>query len=747
MQHSLPDTQRINFARILEKDLRTEQDREGVSPDAAFLRVGLRTLGFDPDEGYITDGPLDCGFDFINVTQEEASVFQAKSVIFQGGVPLNDKFDATYLGDLRRIISVIQNLENLPEEANKKVTSALTSMRNEVNRRALALNPQTEDIIPILDNELSLQVTSVSQNATPIYKISIYFLGLAHSFTSQAQAEFDSLTNVPLIMSGRVKIEVSIIPVFIDDLLSEKWQQRNTDWKDREGKKREEIHLSVVGEAIVESKSAVFFTRAYDLVQAYEDYGYQIFEPNVRCELKESKVNQAIKRTITTREGRREFRHLNNGITLVCTGYTGKQRDRKIISFAARRPGVVNGLQTVKSLHDAFRRLPQEDQIDFKENCLILCRLHQEGSVSRLEQLVKATNNQNPMKARNLKSNDPEQAAYETIFANLNWFYERKQGAWDAFKSDPRGWRGLSGKRPEAFQISNSRLFRVVDNDDIAQSWLAFIGFSTEAINDKRTLFDQDNHYNLIFLRKTARHGFDYEFKLTLDSDVHKDSAVGSPSAHLLLAASLCRQAADLFAVGRRENRDNSIIRLQLVGKNRDEQDRALEGDDGYQINKLIRGMLTLFVEFIGFIMFRSLQDNVHSFGGNLLENGSFASLVENLDGQEMIRRHAESDYAKNDLLPILFASFEHCVKQLYESNWLRSYNDAVVKNKFIYSPRTRKQLLNELLELDKRFSRGEVVRSWADGFNEAKGVFSHVRNVLLKPTNKSIAYTNRFSS
>ena len=604
-------------------------------------------------------------------------------------------------------------------------------MRNEVNRRALILASRGD--ARATNDPDTTKLPDRRDLDPPEYKITVYFLGLAKGFTPQAEAEFAKITAMPPIMSGRVKIEVSVIPVFIDDLLSEKWQQRNVDWRDREGKKREEVSFSVVGEAIVEPKSAVFFTRAYDLVQAYEDYGYQIFEPNVRCELKESKVNRAIKNTITTREGRREFRHLNNGITVVCTGYTAKQRDKKTYAFVARKPGVVNGLQTVKSLHDAFRRLPQEDQVDFQENCLILCRLHQEGSVSRLEQLVKATNNQNPMKARNLRSNDPEQTAYETIFGNLGWFYERKQGAWDAFKADPRGWRGLAGKRADAFQINGSKKYRVVDNDDVAQSWLAFIGFSTEAINDKRTLFDQDNHYSLIFLRKTARHGRDYDFRLTLDSDVHKEATDGSPEPQMLLVAWLCREAADHFAVGRKENRDDTIARLQLVGKSRDEQDRALEGDHTYQINKIIRGMLTLFVEFMGFVMFRSLGDDLHSCGGRLLDNGSFARMATHFDAAEMTRRYRHEDFRKDDLLPILFAAFEHCVKQLYESNWLRAYNDAAVKNKFIYSTRTRGELLEELVELDKRFSRGEWVRSWADGFNEAHGVFAHVRNVLMK--------------
>lgn len=242
----------------------------------------------------------------------------------------------------------------------------------------------------------------------------------------------------------------------------------------------------------------------------------------------------------------------------------------------------------MKSLHDAFRRLPFDDQSDFRENCLVLCRVHQEGAVKRPEQLVKATNNQNPMKPRNLRSNDPEQIAFETLFANSGWFYERKQGAWDAFKADPRAWRGLNGKRPESFNASGKR-YRVVDNDLVGQNWLAFIGYSTEAINEKRTIFDKDEYYTLIFLKKTIQHGFDYGLRLTLDSRVWAEAENGSPAPDAMLSAYLCREVADYLALGRRENRDSAISRLGLNTKTRDEQDRALDSDPEYQKQKILR--------------------------------------------------------------------------------------------------------------------------------------------------------------
>jgi hypothetical protein len=61
----------------------------------------------------------------------------------------------------------------------------------------------------------------------------------------------------------------------------------------------------------------------------------------------------------------------------------------------------------------------------------------------------------------------------------------------------------------------------------------------------------------------------------------------------------------------------------------------------------------------------------------------------------------------------------------------MSAYNDAPVKSKFIYSAQTRKLLLEELVELDKRFGRTEWVRDWADGFNEKKGVFKYIDSIL----------------
>lgn len=282
---TLPEAQFENFSKVLETEMGKEQEDEGIGPEEAFLRVALKTYGFDPDDGYQTDGAYDCGFDFVYVTQEETSIFQSKTLSYESGLPSSEYLDASYLSDLRRIVEVLNDLDHIPREANRTLIEALTSMRSELARRALlpASLSDYEDGTDVLDEEHE-------------YRVNIYFLGLAKGFSAQAEEEFARFSVTAPIKYGDVRLTVAMHPIFISDILSTKWQQRNVDWKDKAGKKREDITIHVSGEAIMEAKSAIFFAPAYDLVQAYEDFGYQIFEPNVRCELKESKVNQAIKK-------------------------------------------------------------------------------------------------------------------------------------------------------------------------------------------------------------------------------------------------------------------------------------------------------------------------------------------------------------------------------------------------------------------------------------------------------------------
>lgn len=708
----IPQSQQVNFLKVLEGMLFREQEEEQSTPEAAFLSAGIKILGYDEGDGHLTDGPKDYGFDYLHIRTENCTIFQSKSLNYSSGLDGGALIGPSYLDDIRQIKEVIANLDAIPLDCNRHVSRALTALKNEISRQSLQ------------------RLADKAESEPPKYSISIVLLAMGEKFTPQAESEFRMLEN-SVFSYADVDVDVTVTPIFIGDLLEQLWTQRNDDWRDRRGVKKDQIVLNVVGDVIKDSKTAVFYAKAYDFVEAFDSLGYQIFEPNVRSEIKSSKVNRAIRDTVSTRPGRKDFRHLNNGITVVCDGYSPRGPKQKPIAFEIRKPGVVNGLQTVKSMHDAYRKLKHEDQRDFQDNCLVLCRLHQPDSVRRIEDLIKATNNQNPMKPRNLKSNDPEQRAFEALFAGVGWFYERKEGAWSAFSSDARSWKSLGGKKPDFFK-TKSNGYRKVDNGDIAQNWLAFIGYSTEAINEKKSIFAEDHLYSLIFLRRTTKHGFDYDFKLTKESLVFAEAREKSPDPVIMLMANLLREVADRLAPSRKENRDRAIKALGLAERSRDEQDRELDTDHGYQKGKMLRGMLTLFVEFVGFALYRALGDRIHERAPNLKKTPSMKAIFDNLDFDPLVNRYLARKFEKDDLIPVLYAAFEHCVGSLYDNNsWLRGYNDAPVKNKYIYSTGTRRQLLEELLELDKRFGRTEWVRDWADGFNEKRGVFRQISAVL----------------
>jgi hypothetical protein len=67
-------------------------------------------------------------------------------------------------------------------------------------------------------------------------------LALGAYFTPQAKTEYEMLANTSFKYAD-VDVSVSVIPIFIDDLLEELWSQRNDDWKDRRGTKKDKILL------------------------------------------------------------------------------------------------------------------------------------------------------------------------------------------------------------------------------------------------------------------------------------------------------------------------------------------------------------------------------------------------------------------------------------------------------------------------------------------------------------------------
>jgi AIPR protein len=84
-----------------------------------------------------------------------------------------------------------------------------------------------------------------------------------------------------------------------------------------------------------------------DLVSVYRDISDSLFDPNVRFDLSKTKYNIKIKESAKAEP--RNFWYYNNGITILCSDFSWPKAG--IIEI--RRPGVVNGGQTIRQLADA----------------------------------------------------------------------------------------------------------------------------------------------------------------------------------------------------------------------------------------------------------------------------------------------------------------------------------------------------------------------------------------------------------
>jgi len=700
-----------NLLGKLKSDIQRFCEDQGLSSGNAFSRVAAGWLGYDLEDDNFIDSK-DRGIDFWFRSDAGFDIFQTKSheCGTDGGVDLAP-MDEEGVRDLQAAQKFLLTSFD-PRGANEK----LRKLRHEWDH-AIGTSRISKEPAPI---DVNLGLVVLSEGLTQGAEVALK--SFCESLAGPAYVE-----NVPVHFRARL--------YSVDDLLDARWRMDNREWRDKGGAKKDwiKLHPENIEDMLSTANSAVFYCRAFDLSQAFQDFGYQIFEPNVRCNISQSKVNAAIRESVLHRQTREDFRFLNNGVTLTCKGFQKPNENRPY--FRVVEPGVINGLQTVFALHEAYLKLPQqEDKNHFETKCYVLVRLLQEHSVQDVSELVRATNTQNPMEPRNLVSNKPEQVLFERLFADLGWFYERKQGAWDAFAADPRRWRTLHGVIKSNFQVSakggGRPRVRRVDNEVLAQAWLSFIGFCEEAVHSKRLIFEKSQWYDLVFLHTPVEHAIDYNYKL----DEATDRATGNaPAPALMLTAFQAREFARRASPTARANRDGAIKRLKLDPQKMTPDEIALQlsQDPEFNLGQILNGMSFVFVEFLGYVLFKSFGKDLAAKGPALIRNGSFAAISSELDYDSVADKVNKQRFAEDDILAVTWWVFRHVLEEMIGSAWLASYRTARNKTRFNHSSETRTRIHKGALELHRYTEKKELTRTWATGIRPPDGLFGFVRRVV----------------
>lgn len=165
---------------------------------------------------------------------------------------------------------------------------------------------------------------------------------------------------------------------------------------------------------------------AGDIARWYGEAGDRLFDKNIRRWVGLTEVNQKIRGTLSSNP--EFFWYLNNGITVLCESLdkTLKGSARGVGTFSMSGANVVNGAQTVRSIHDVAREHP-----DAVEDTRVWVRLISlQGCPPDFASLVtEATNTQNQVEARDFVSLDPTQAELRDDFAlSLQKVYVIKRG-------------------------------------------------------------------------------------------------------------------------------------------------------------------------------------------------------------------------------------------------------------------------------------------------------------------------------
>ena len=169
---------------------------------------------------------------------------------------------------------------------------------------------------------------------------------------------------------------------------------------------------------------------AGQLKNLYGRYKSSLFTLNIRDFVGESTTNKKIIETAQKAPG--DFFFFNNGISAVATSI---RPDLKNHTLVCERLSIINGAQTVRSLHKSFRSKgddPSQAEVLIRVTAVSLRRTPKERAF--LDGVTRYNNTQNAIKLSDFRSNDPVQLQLadhwekESRSGKKFWYKNKRQG-------------------------------------------------------------------------------------------------------------------------------------------------------------------------------------------------------------------------------------------------------------------------------------------------------------------------------
>ena len=190
----------------------------------------------------------------------------------------------------------------------------------------------------------------------------------------------------------------------------------------------------------------------FQMYQAAQKVDYPLFEENIREYLGKGGVNAGIIKTLKDKNERRNFFYYNNGVTIICDGTTKVSGGK--YSVTVKQPQIVNGCQTVNTVHEVLSNYSDKELRNEFENSFVMVKVLIFNDRIRNEKpnfykdIVRYTNKQNSI-------NEKAFGASKEIFSNIKDYFEERGFLLEVKPSDKYQYKTKYSDKSRLLQLLN----------------------------------------------------------------------------------------------------------------------------------------------------------------------------------------------------------------------------------------------------------------------------------------------------
>lgn len=166
-----------------------------------------------------------------------------------------------------------------------------------------------------------------------------------------------------------------------------------------------------------------------EIAELFNQHGDLLLQRNIRryLGLHTNRVNTAIHQTLQDPLSKGDFYFFNNGITIVCQQFRHNALQGANYQVRLDNMQVINGGQTCKTIQQTLNHHP--DLFSDYAETYVMVRVYElsEQDQNIVTDITYATNSQNPVDLRDLRSNDERQKQLEIGMQDLGYTYRRQR--------------------------------------------------------------------------------------------------------------------------------------------------------------------------------------------------------------------------------------------------------------------------------------------------------------------------------